>query len=287
MPIFETTSVRHAARLGPGTTPGTNSHAEFGRIAATGTCPPLVLVVDDHEDSRAIARLVLESAGFRVAEAKTGFEGFRMGVELRPSVILLDMILPGLDGWEIARLLRANADVKNATIVAVTALASADDRDRALQLQLQPDQEVRQVGRHHHRFRSRRNIDERAVDVEKQRGRPVEIRRCHPWPSRSSLKAPTGAQARPRALLTLEKPGGSRPAVKMSAQAPGSLPERLARFIENQTTRATLEQFPAELLLKGANLVAESGVREGHSRCSLGDAAGLGHGYEASQSRKP
>lgn len=132
MPIFETTSVRHAARLGPGTTPGTNSHAEFGRIAATGTCPPLVLVVDDHEDSRAIARLVLESAGFRVAEAKTGFEGFRMGVELRPSVILLDMILPGLDGWEIARLLRANADVKNATIVAVTALASADDRDRAL-----------------------------------------------------------------------------------------------------------------------------------------------------------
>lgn len=132
MPTFETTSHRHAARLGPGTTPATNAHADFGRIAASGTFPPLVLVVDDHDDSRAIARLVLESAGFRVAEARTGFEGFRMGVELRPSVILLDMILPGLDGWEITRLLRANTDVKNATIIAVTALASADDRDRAL-----------------------------------------------------------------------------------------------------------------------------------------------------------
>jgi CheY-like chemotaxis protein len=55
-----------------------------------------------------------------------------MGVELRPAVILLDMILPGLDGWEIARLLRANSEAKNASIVAVTALASAEDRDRAL-----------------------------------------------------------------------------------------------------------------------------------------------------------
>lgn len=132
MPIIET-SYRQTSRLSPGTPPASPPHVDFGRVGASaGAFPPLILVVDDHEDSRAIARLVLESVGFRVAEAKTGFEGFRMGVELRPTVILLDMILPGLDGWEIARLLRANSDAKNASIIAVTALASADDRDRAL-----------------------------------------------------------------------------------------------------------------------------------------------------------
>jgi two-component system, cell cycle response regulator DivK len=125
-------SHRQLSRLSPGTPPS-NSHPEFGRIGASSSAfPPLVLVVDDHEDSRAIARLVLESVGFRVAEARTGFEGFRMGVELHPAVILLDMILPGLDGWEIARLLRANSDAKGAAIIAVTALASAEDQDRAL-----------------------------------------------------------------------------------------------------------------------------------------------------------
>ena len=132
MPFIET-SHRPTSRLTPGTSPGTNSHPDIGRVSAPSTAfPPLILVVDDHEDSRAIARLVLESVGFRVAEARTGFEGFRMGVELRPAAILLDMILPGLDGWEIARLLRANADAKNTVIIAVTALASADDQDRAL-----------------------------------------------------------------------------------------------------------------------------------------------------------
>ena len=132
MPTIDS-SYRQTSRLSPGTPPAPNSLADFGRVAASSVgFPPLILVVDDHEDSRAIARLVLESVGFRVAEARTGFEGFRMAVELRPAVILLDMVLPGLDGWEIARLLRANADAKNASIIAVTALASADDRDRAL-----------------------------------------------------------------------------------------------------------------------------------------------------------
>ena len=94
--------------------------------------PPLILVVDDHDDSRAIARLVLESVGFRVAEARAGLEGLHVAVDQRPAVVLLDMILPELDGWEIARLLRANSDMHDATIIAVTALASNDDHDRAL-----------------------------------------------------------------------------------------------------------------------------------------------------------
>jgi CheY-like chemotaxis protein len=94
--------------------------------------PPLVLVVDDHEDSRTIERLVLESVGFRVAEARNGREGLRVAIEERPAVVLLDMVLPELDGWEIARRLRASADTRDAVIIAVTALAGYDDHDRAI-----------------------------------------------------------------------------------------------------------------------------------------------------------
>lgn len=94
--------------------------------------PGLVLVVDDHDDSRTIARLVLESAGFRVAEAGGGLEGLRLATELRPQVILLDLVLPGLDGWEIARLLRRDRLTKRAIVIAVTAIANADDQARAI-----------------------------------------------------------------------------------------------------------------------------------------------------------
>jgi CheY-like chemotaxis protein len=92
----------------------------------------LVLVVDDHDDSRTIARLVLESVGFRVVEAAGGCEGLRLATELRPHVVLLDLVLPGLDGWEIARLLRRDRMTKRAVIIAVTAIANAEDQSRAI-----------------------------------------------------------------------------------------------------------------------------------------------------------
>lgn len=96
------------------------------------TSPPLVLVVDDHDDSRTIERLVLESVGFRVAEARTGREGLRVAADQRPAVVLLDMVLPEIDGWEIARRLRFDPETHDAVIIAVTALASHDDQDRAI-----------------------------------------------------------------------------------------------------------------------------------------------------------
>ncbi len=94
--------------------------------------PPVVLVVDDHEESRTIARLVLERAGYRVAEAPTGSEGLRLAGSLRPAAVLLDLIMPGLDGWELARQLHKNPATSRAAIIALTALATADDHDRAL-----------------------------------------------------------------------------------------------------------------------------------------------------------
>jgi len=97
----------------------------------TATAAPLVLVVDDHEDSRIIARLVLEAAGFRVREAANGVTGLSLATALEPSVMLLDLILPGIDGWEVARRLRRDPATTGIGIIAVTALAVRDDHVRA------------------------------------------------------------------------------------------------------------------------------------------------------------
>src|SRR5215468_1797125 len=100
--------------------------------ASSDAYPPLVLVIDDHDDSRTIARLVLESAGFRVVDARTGFEGLRIALDAKPLVVLLDLVLPGVDGWEIARLLRLESTTRDTVVIAVTAVATPEDHDRAL-----------------------------------------------------------------------------------------------------------------------------------------------------------
>jgi CheY-like chemotaxis protein len=93
---------------------------------------PLILVVDDHEPSRTLARLVLERAGFRVAEAATGGEGLRQAQVLRPAVVLLDIILPELDGWTVARLLREDVRTRDSIIIALTAWTGVGEGARAL-----------------------------------------------------------------------------------------------------------------------------------------------------------
>ncbi len=93
---------------------------------------PLVLVADDHDDSRVIARLVLENAGFDVVEASTGHEAISVARAQRPAAILLDMIMPELDGWDTARRLRSDSSMNTVAIIGLTALASASDRERSL-----------------------------------------------------------------------------------------------------------------------------------------------------------
>ena len=93
---------------------------------------PLILVVDDHEPSRTLARLVLERAGFRVAEAATGGDGLRQAQVLRPAVVLLDIIMPELDGWTVARLLREDVRTRDCVILALTAWTGVGESARAL-----------------------------------------------------------------------------------------------------------------------------------------------------------
>lgn len=93
---------------------------------------PLILVVDDYQDAREMYAEYLQYSGFRVAEARNGNEAVTQARALRPDLILMDLSLPGMDGWEATRVLKADEETKHIPIVALTghALAGASEGAR-------------------------------------------------------------------------------------------------------------------------------------------------------------
>jgi CheY-like chemotaxis protein len=86
---------------------------------------PSVLIVDDHDGFRAFARKLLEAAGFEVSEAATGAEATRVAGRVRPALVLLDIGLPDIDGFEVARQLVAAQ--QEGPIVVLTSTREASD----------------------------------------------------------------------------------------------------------------------------------------------------------------
>ena len=84
---------------------------------------PLVLVVDDSLDGRELVVDILELSGFRTAEAADGEQALSQVRELRPDVVLMDLSLPLIDGWEATRRLKADAETAHIPIIALTAHA--------------------------------------------------------------------------------------------------------------------------------------------------------------------
>jgi CheY-like chemotaxis protein len=81
---------------------------------------PLILVVDDYEDAREMYAEYLRFCGFRVAEARNGNEALEQAFSLMPDLILMDLSLPGMDGWEATRQLKADARTKSIPVVGRT-----------------------------------------------------------------------------------------------------------------------------------------------------------------------
>jgi two-component system cell cycle response regulator DivK len=92
----------------------------------------IILVVEDNPDNRMLIIDLLASKGYRPIEARDGEEGIALARQERPDLILMDLSLPRLDGWEATRRLKADAELKNIPIVALTAHAMAEDRAKAL-----------------------------------------------------------------------------------------------------------------------------------------------------------
>ena len=93
---------------------------------------PVVLVADDDADILTLITLTLERDGYEVVVAKDGFGAFEIAVERLPHLILLDMSMPGIDGCEVTRRLRAEKTTKDLPIVIVTAFAEESQAAKAL-----------------------------------------------------------------------------------------------------------------------------------------------------------
>ncbi len=90
-----------------------------------------VLVVEDQEDNMRIMNDMLASAGYEVIQAVTGIEGVAMAESHKPDLILMDVMLPGLDGYEATRRIKDNAALWHIPVIAVTSYALDGEEGRA------------------------------------------------------------------------------------------------------------------------------------------------------------
>jgi CheY-like chemotaxis protein len=95
---------------------------------------PLVLLVDDERAIRTICRVNLEGDGLAVSEAKDGAEALDAVRQERPSVVLLDVMMPGVDGWSVAEQLAADDELREIPVVFLSARAADEDHLRAQEL---------------------------------------------------------------------------------------------------------------------------------------------------------
>ncbi len=90
-----------------------------------------ILIIEDHEDNRRIMNVTLSAAGFEMIEAVTGDEGVAMAESERPDLILMDIQLPGIDGYEATRIIKAKPALRHIPIIAVTSYALSGDEVKA------------------------------------------------------------------------------------------------------------------------------------------------------------
>jgi len=95
--------------------------------------PKKILVVDDNQDSRELVVKVLKNKGYEMVEAVDGEEAVERAVAEKPDLILLDISIPKLNGYEVARILKNREEFKDIPIVALTAHAMKGDRMKALE----------------------------------------------------------------------------------------------------------------------------------------------------------
>ena len=93
---------------------------------------PKILIVEDNEDNRDSLSRRLQRRGFDVVMARDGKEGVSIAQTEKPDLILMDMNMPELDGWEATRLIKAAPETQAIAVIALTAHAMSGDRDRAL-----------------------------------------------------------------------------------------------------------------------------------------------------------
>jgi len=95
-------------------------------MVAEGLPKPLVLVVDDYQDAREMYAECLDASGFRVAQAESGDEAVAKALALQPALIVMDLALPGMDGWTATRAIKTDTRTARIPVVALTGHARSD-----------------------------------------------------------------------------------------------------------------------------------------------------------------
>ncbi|MGC9504957.1 response regulator transcription factor, partial [Baaleninema sp.] len=91
-----------------------------------------LLVIEDDATTRLLLRRILQKEGYEVALAKDGIDGLDKAIELSPSVVISDWVMPGLDGIEVCRRLRANADLSGTFLILLSSRETVADRVQGL-----------------------------------------------------------------------------------------------------------------------------------------------------------
>ena len=93
---------------------------------------PFVLIVDDFEDNRLLYATVLVDQGYRVAEASNGAEAVALIDTDKPDVVIMDLSMPVMDGWEATRLIKSNPRTHDVVVIVLTGFSASDERARAM-----------------------------------------------------------------------------------------------------------------------------------------------------------
>ena len=91
-----------------------------------------ILIIEDNEQNMYLMTFLLESYGYEIVQAYNGKDGIRLAKELKPKVILLDIQLPEINGYQVAEEIRKDSSLTGVPIIAVTSFAMAGDKERAL-----------------------------------------------------------------------------------------------------------------------------------------------------------
>ena len=89
--------------------------------------PSTIVCIEDEPGVIELIRLILERRGFKVVGAVSGVEGLEVVRQVKPSLVLLDLMMPGMDGWEVYRRMKADAMMKTIPVIIVTAKAEGID----------------------------------------------------------------------------------------------------------------------------------------------------------------
>jgi two-component system cell cycle response regulator DivK len=100
---------------------------------STGPAVPMILVVDDTLDARELYAEYLRIAGLRAEVAEDGYDAVAKAIALRPSVIIMDLAMPRMDGWEATKRIKANPATHDIPIIALTGHVIERSRERAIE----------------------------------------------------------------------------------------------------------------------------------------------------------